>query len=180
MATDFDAGIDRRLNLYEVLQVSPHACPEVIQAAYRALARTYHPDVNPGDEAARQMRQLNAAYSVLSDPARRLRYDALRGRPMRARRQSAPVTPIHVVDVGRGASRSALHAVKIESIADGRINGGPQLGRVVLAAVFVLLLIGILAFGVWLAAGILDDEPARAALPSVVGAATFGVLSVLH
>src|SRR5258708_4224886 len=87
MAAQLEASRERRLNLYEVLQVSTNACPEVVQAAYRALARAYHPDVNPSSDAARQMRQLNAAYSVLSDPERRARYDAVRVRPMRARRE---------------------------------------------------------------------------------------------
>src|SRR3954447_26120785 len=86
MATSVDALANRRINLYEVLQVSPRAGQEVIQAAYRALARTCHPDVNAAPDAARQMRQLNAAYGVLSDPERRARYDAMRQRPARARR----------------------------------------------------------------------------------------------
>jgi curved DNA-binding protein CbpA len=96
VATELDASREqRRINLYEVLQVSVKASPEVVQAAYRALARAYHPDVNPSPDAARQMRQLNAAYNVLSDPVRRARYDSVRGRPMRARREPAPVTPIN-------------------------------------------------------------------------------------
>src|SRR5258708_6410283 len=99
MATHVDTLSSRRVNLYEVLQVSPKAGSEVIQAAYRALARTYHPDVNDAPDAARQMRQLNAAYGVLSDPDRRARYDAMRSRPARARREapadaeSAPARP---------------------------------------------------------------------------------------
>ncbi|TME24815.1 MAG: hypothetical protein E6I75_28335, partial [Chloroflexi bacterium] len=56
-------------NLYEVLQVSPEANTEVIRAAYRTLARSQHPDVNPDPDATRHMRRLNAAYHILSDPA---------------------------------------------------------------------------------------------------------------
>jgi DnaJ domain len=66
----------RSSNLYEVLQVSPEASIEVIRAAYRALARAYHPDVNADPEATPHMRRLNAAYQVLSDPDRRARYNA--------------------------------------------------------------------------------------------------------
>lgn len=59
---------------YLILQVHPRASPEVIQAAYRRLARAYHPDANEGaDDAA--MQELNEAYAVLSDPAQRARYD---------------------------------------------------------------------------------------------------------
>jgi curved DNA-binding protein CbpA len=69
---------------YDVLQVSPHACPEVIHAAYRALARAYHPDLNHGAQAAQQMRELNDAYDVLQDAERRATYDAERLRMARA------------------------------------------------------------------------------------------------
>ncbi len=48
-----------------------------IRNAYRLLAKRHHPDVNQGsDEAAERCRELNAAYEVLSDPARRRAYDA--------------------------------------------------------------------------------------------------------
>ena len=56
---------------YRILQVSPNADLEAIHAAYRRLARRYHPDLNPQPEAAERMRAINAAYGVLSDPARR-------------------------------------------------------------------------------------------------------------
>jgi hypothetical protein len=65
----------RRGTLYDVLQVSPWCESDVIQAAYRALARTRHPDVNRSPDAEDQMRRLNVAYQILSDPARRVRYD---------------------------------------------------------------------------------------------------------
>ena len=62
-------------DLYRVLQVIPEAEPEVIQAAYRALARKYHPDLG-GSEA--QMAMLNTAWETLRDEAERARYDQLR------------------------------------------------------------------------------------------------------
>lgn len=65
-------------NPYKVLQVDPSAEPEVIEAAFRRLARKYHPDVNPDPEAAVRMRELTAAYGTLRDPARRAAYDQLR------------------------------------------------------------------------------------------------------
>ena len=63
---------------YELLQVSPKAEPGAIHAAYRKLARKYHPDVNPHPAAHERMRELNRALEILSDPAWRAEYD--RGR----------------------------------------------------------------------------------------------------
>lgn len=60
---------------YEVLEVSPHASQEVIEAAYRRLARKYHPD-HGGDES--KMKLLNRAYETLRDPIRRAEYDLKR------------------------------------------------------------------------------------------------------
>src|SRR5919107_1320808 len=86
-----------RGTLYDVLQVSPWCEPEVIQAAYRALARTRHPDVNRDADAEEQMRRLNVAYQTLSDPERRARYDeelALEAaRPIVTARPSSPSAP---------------------------------------------------------------------------------------
>src|SRR5688500_20083894 len=64
------------LDLYAVLGVDRAAEPEVIDAAYRALARKYHPDVNHAADAAERTRTLNAAYRTLQDPVTRERYDA--------------------------------------------------------------------------------------------------------
>ena len=61
---------------YEVLQVHPRAESEVIRAAYRTLARKYHPDVEGGSSA--RMIALNDAWDVLGDPVRRAAYDAAR------------------------------------------------------------------------------------------------------
>jgi curved DNA-binding protein CbpA len=59
---------------YQVLHVSPAADQETIREAYRNLARRYHPDLNPAPEAALHMQDLNWAYDLLSDPARRAAY----------------------------------------------------------------------------------------------------------
>ena len=60
------------LDPYNVLQVTPDAEPEVIQAAYRALARKYHPDTGGSDL---QMAKLNAAWETVRDRGGRARYD---------------------------------------------------------------------------------------------------------
>ena len=54
---------------YKILGVSPDASDEEIKKAYRRLAKEYHPDRNPGDEAAaKKMQQINAAYEQIKNP----------------------------------------------------------------------------------------------------------------
>jgi hypothetical protein len=60
---------------YKILQVDPIAEPEEIKMAYRRLAAKYHPDVNKSSEASQIMIQINEAYSILKDPAKREEYD---------------------------------------------------------------------------------------------------------
>src|SRR4051812_8144028 len=63
-------------NPYKVLAVDPSADPDVIAAAYRALSKKFHPDVNKAPEAEARMRELNRAYDMLKDPAQRRQVDA--------------------------------------------------------------------------------------------------------
>jgi len=61
---------------YDNLKISRSAPPEVIRAAYKALAQKYHPDRNNGStEAEKMMQTINASYEVLSDPAKRREHD---------------------------------------------------------------------------------------------------------
>lgn len=61
---------------YDNLKVSRNAPPEVVAAAYRALSKRLHPDMNKGSaEAGRAMQIVNESYRVLSDPIRRLAHD---------------------------------------------------------------------------------------------------------
>lgn len=62
---------------YAILGVSRTADEKEIKAAYRKLARKYHPDVNPGDSTAEEkFKQISEAYDVLSDPHKRAQYDS--------------------------------------------------------------------------------------------------------
>ena len=62
---------------YRTLGIGRDASDRDVKAAFRRLARRYHPDLNPGDEAAEgRFKEINEAYEVLADPESRGRYDA--------------------------------------------------------------------------------------------------------
>jgi len=65
-------------NYYAILGVPLDADSDTIKHAYRQLARRYHPDL-AGQEGALQMKRINRAYDVLSDPQKRLQYDTIIG-----------------------------------------------------------------------------------------------------
>src|SRR5580693_6353559 len=61
---------------YELLGVERKAGAKDIRAAFRKLARKYHPDLNPGDKSSEEkFKQLQEAYDVLSDSKKRQMYD---------------------------------------------------------------------------------------------------------
>ncbi len=60
---------------YEVLGVGRNASDDELKAAFRKLARQYHPDVNKEHDAEEKFKELNEAYGVLSDSDKRARYD---------------------------------------------------------------------------------------------------------
>ena len=89
-----EADLPADADLYRVLQVDPSADPEVVEAAYKRLARKYHPDHNTGDSLAEEhMKRINEAYRVLGKPDLRADYDARSG----ARLPELEITPSEIV-----------------------------------------------------------------------------------
>lgn len=67
---------EQKRDYYEVLGVDKNADDAAIKKAYRALAKKYHPDMNPGDaEAEKKFKEASEAYAILSDPEKKKQYD---------------------------------------------------------------------------------------------------------
>lgn len=62
---------------YKILQVDYQAEQEIIESAYKRLARKYHPDMNLNGDCGDRMQLINAAYAVLSDPTKRQEYNVV-------------------------------------------------------------------------------------------------------
>lgn len=77
-------------DLYEILGIARDAAPTEIKAAYRKLARELHPDVNGDPADQERFKEITGAYEILSDPAKRRRYDEFGS----AGPQGAPFTDI--------------------------------------------------------------------------------------
>lgn len=99
--------------LYDLLEVSPHASPSVIRAAYRCLAQSAHPDKHWGDgQASERQAQINGAYAVLSDPLKRRRYDQGLGlQPAFVERRRCDGAPLN------SAGASAILAKSVRAFA---------------------------------------------------------------
>jgi curved DNA-binding protein CbpA len=110
---------DPATDYYKLLGVGVDASPEEIQAAYRRLAKAFHPDLNSGSrDAAERMARLNVAKSVLLDRETRAIYDQLRGprrlyaQPLinRAATAAAPPPPVEQVTVRYSPIQSTARA----------------------------------------------------------------------
>jgi curved DNA-binding protein CbpA len=91
-----------QIDPYKILQVDSEAEDEVIQAAYRRLARKYHPDLAASPDAANRMAAINAAWELIGEPAKRTAYDRQR-KPL----ATTPVPPAGGVDRTQSGPGSA-------------------------------------------------------------------------
>ena len=108
--------MSQKRDYYDVLGVSKNASESEIKSAYRKLALKYHPDRNPDDASAEEkFKEINEAYSVISDPDKRARYDRF-GRAGLGDMGGVQDYSVHFEDIfeelfgfgmggGRGASR---------------------------------------------------------------------------
>jgi curved DNA-binding protein CbpA len=111
---------------YKILQVDPSALPEVVEAAYRALARLRHPDRSKLSGASAAMTELNWAYSTLRDPERRIEYDESRTSPVSVSPTvSPPASPTVRPPVTSLRER-------VEAARGGEAGGSGPEGRIVL------------------------------------------------
>lgn len=115
-------------NPYEVLGVASNASDSELQKAYRRLAKKSHPDLHPGDKKAEdRFKELNAAYDIVGDTAKRARFDRgeidaggneIRQNPFARGRQGAG-------HGGQGAQGFSFDDLDLSDIFGGMFRGGP-------------------------------------------------------
>jgi len=146
-------------SLYDILQVSPTASQEVIHAAYRTLARGFHPDVNSGPAAAAAMARLNAAFYVLGDHARRADYDLKLTRSQRASSGVVARIPEPAVrGKPRPNSPRRVEDQRAATIASMSVSKRPR-PRLVLVVVAILVFALACSAVLWLSSQLVDDMP---------------------
>jgi DnaJ domain len=125
----------RRGDLYDLLGVAPTASGDEIATAFKAHAKTLHPDRNPGDDAAaEQFKNLTLAYQTLIRPRSRAAYD---------RRHRSPVStdpPVRPVEPVQAASRHGHDPIfRTEGRARAAVVSGVVLFILGVAGAVVLL-----------------------------------------
>ena len=113
---------------YAILGVRPSASGEEIRGAFRRMSKAYHPDLNKSPGAAERMKEINAAYDTLSDPAKRAEYDLALDRAAHSAEASSswresPSPPRRGANVRVGISLTwaeALHGTELELRLNGR------------------------------------------------------------
>lgn len=125
-------------SLYDVLNVAPEAEPVVVEAAYKALIKKYHPDQALEAPVSRDATAINEAFAVLKDPAKRSDYD----RRLWAKQQQIRLAELQVASAGRpprfvavsGWLIAGLLAAALAAVAMGKSVVPPRLGEAAEAA----------------------------------------------
>ena len=117
---------------YDTLGVKPEATDAQIKAAYRKLARKFHPDVSKESGAEEKFKSVNEAYEALKEPSRRKSYDQLRAGGYRAGEEFRGAPPNW--QRGAGVQEEGDFSDFFESVfgnrtGGGRANAGPRRGR---------------------------------------------------
>ncbi len=113
-----------QIDPYKILQVDSEAEDEVIQAAYRRLARKYHPDLAASPDAANRMAAINSAWELIGEPSKRAAYDR-----QRAALATTPVQPTGGTDrtqPGSGSGASGDGAPTGTRSGSSSSGGGPS------------------------------------------------------
>lgn len=101
--------MDRKPNYYDLLGIQQTANADEVKAAYRRLAREYHPDIHPNkQEAEARFKQIGEAYTVLSNPQKRSTYDLSLGiKKQRAASQQGSVKEAPKAKTNPGSAQKA-------------------------------------------------------------------------
>lgn len=112
-------------NYYEILQIAPTASDEIVRAAYRAMAKLYHPDTTKYEKtvAEQRMKEINEAYQVLSDPIQRAEYDA---QLQRSHDQSPPKKTASKDTAPEEAAPRSSDGTGEEQTSDSVRQSGPE------------------------------------------------------
>jgi curved DNA-binding protein len=111
---------------YSILGIPRDADEQTIRSAFRQKARVYHPDVNANKtEATEKFKEINEAYTVLSDPDKRTRYDLFNGRYEQYQRTSTGTRTSYRAGYGSASSSPGNDAAG----STGRASSGPSQQR---------------------------------------------------
>src|SRR5581483_11142011 len=143
--------MDRPENYYAILGIPIDADSDMLKRAYRQLARRYHPDL-AGPEGAIEMKRINRAYAVLSDPEKRRSYDTVIGGVIDLRKKGFTGLRPHTFDPAEHVEFSGLNIFSTR----GPFQVGPPINSA-LGIISALQSVKIVN-GVLVAAGSLDGK----------------------
>src|SRR5688572_4241966 len=110
---------------YATLGVTKASTEKEIKQAFRKLARKHHPDVNPNDKSAEaRFKEINEAYEVLGDPAKRRKYDEL-GANWRMYEQAGAAGPAGGPRPGAGPQGGGFRTMTEEEMREMFGDGDP-------------------------------------------------------